>query len=81
MSGREETEIEFKKYFQPSPAHTKTHMVVIQGADRGHRPAGGVIADNILLILVDTFQSELCTNILYIPASRAHNQRENKSQH
>ena len=81
MSGREETEIEFKKYFQPSPAHIKTHMVVIQGADRGPRSAGGVIADNILLILVDTFQSELCTNILYIPASRAHNQRENKSQH
>ena len=52
-------------------------MIVIDGVEREESPTGGVIADNIPLSLVETWQSKLCTNI---SAAGAHNQTENKSQ-
>ena len=76
MSGRAETEkSNVDKIFSFSPQ--LTHMIVIQRADRVDSPAGGVVTDNILLVLVETFQSQLFTNI---SATRADNERENKSQ-
>ena len=76
MSGREETEIKSFHNIFLAPSQP-TDMIIVQGADRVCRPAGGVVADNILLVLVETFQSKLCTNI---SATRADYESENKSQ-